>query len=201
MLTLLILQEFILYIDHDALKHLNTQGNVSSRHASWIAFLQQFTFVIKHISGYSNRVDDALSYRQSLLTVLHTSVLGFGSFVDLYTSNPFFGRIYEDSSAGFSSEYAIHDEFLFRGSRLCFPECSLRLQLIYDQSRIHGVATTFVDSLAAVHEQTTANLESSATKYKADVDSHRCHLVFYVGDFVWAVLTRDRMPSHAYNKL
>lgn len=41
-------QEFILYIDHDALKHLGRQDKISSRHASWIAFLQQFTFVIKH---------------------------------------------------------------------------------------------------------------------------------------------------------
>lgn len=41
-------QEFILYTDHDALKHLGSQDKISSRHASWIAFLQQFTFVIKH---------------------------------------------------------------------------------------------------------------------------------------------------------
>lgn len=44
-------QEFILYTDHDALKHLGSQDKISARHASWIAFLQQFTFVIKHQSG------------------------------------------------------------------------------------------------------------------------------------------------------
>lgn len=39
-------QEFILYTDHDALKHLNTQDSVSSRHASWAAYLQQFSFIL-----------------------------------------------------------------------------------------------------------------------------------------------------------
>lgn len=54
-------QEFILYSDHEALKHLATQDGVYARHASWIAYLQQFTFVLKHRSGSSNRVADALS--------------------------------------------------------------------------------------------------------------------------------------------
>ena len=43
-------KDFVLYTDHDALKHLSTQGKVSSCHASWISYLQQFTFVIKHTS-------------------------------------------------------------------------------------------------------------------------------------------------------
>ena len=33
-------REFVLYTDHDALKHLSTQHKVSARHASWIAYLQ-----------------------------------------------------------------------------------------------------------------------------------------------------------------
>lgn len=33
-------KEFVLYTDHDALKHLSTQDKVSSRHGSWIAYFQ-----------------------------------------------------------------------------------------------------------------------------------------------------------------
>ena len=33
-------REFILYTNHDALKHLHSQDKVSVRHASWIAYLQ-----------------------------------------------------------------------------------------------------------------------------------------------------------------
>lgn len=82
--TILFHQEFVLYTDHDALKHLHSQDKVSAYHASWIAYLQQFTFVIKHTSGSSNRGADALSRRQLVLTFLHTSVPGFDSFIDHY---------------------------------------------------------------------------------------------------------------------
>lgn len=33
-------REFVLYTDHDALKHLSTQVKVSSQHVSWISYLQ-----------------------------------------------------------------------------------------------------------------------------------------------------------------
>ena len=32
-------REFILYTDHDVLKHLHSQDKVSTRHASWIVYL------------------------------------------------------------------------------------------------------------------------------------------------------------------
>lgn len=66
-------KEFVLYTKHDTLKYLS---KFTSRHASWIGYLQQFTFVIKHTSGASNRVAKGLSHRQSLLAVLHSSVPG-----------------------------------------------------------------------------------------------------------------------------
>ena len=145
-------KEFVLYTDHDALKHLSTQDKVSARHASWIAYLQQFSFVIKHTSGASNRVADALSRKHSLLSVLHTSVPGFSSFSDLYSSDPFFGPIWSAVSAGTSMSYTLHDGFLFRENRLCIPDYSLRLQLITElhneghigrDRTLHLVATSY----------------------------------------------------------
>jgi len=76
----LFLQEFVLFTDHDALKHMGSQDKISSRHASWAAYLQQFTFVIKHKAGIQNRVADALSRRKNLLVDMRVKVLGFDSF-------------------------------------------------------------------------------------------------------------------------
>ena len=38
-------KEFVLYTDHDALKHLSTQDKVSARHASWIACLSTTVYI------------------------------------------------------------------------------------------------------------------------------------------------------------
>ncbi|KAG7599289.1 hypothetical protein ISN44_As06g034760 [Arabidopsis suecica] len=96
---------------------------------------QQFTFVIKHTFGASNRVVDALSRCHALLDVLNVSVLGLSTFSDLYPADPFFGRILHEVQAGSSRYYTLHDGFLFKDFCLCIPDCSLRLQLI---SELHN---------------------------------------------------------------
>ncbi|XP_052291811.1 uncharacterized protein LOC127900665 [Citrus sinensis] len=112
----LIHKDFVLYTDHATLKYLNSQDKLSHRHATWTAFLQQFTFVVKHTSGESKRAADALSRRTSLLTQMHNQVLGFDTFRELYASDPYFAPILEDVVAGFRSDYHLHDEFLFKSN-------------------------------------------------------------------------------------
>ncbi|KAH9652366.1 Endonuclease [Citrus sinensis] len=131
----LVHKDFVLYTDHAALKYLNSQDKLFHRHVTWTTFLQQFTFVVKHTSGESNRVADALSRRTSLLTHMHNQVLGFDTFRELYASDPYFAPILEDVVAGFRSDYHLHDEFLFKSNQLCVPDSSLRLKII---SELHN---------------------------------------------------------------
>jgi hypothetical protein len=44
-------------------------------------------------------------------------------------------------------------------------------------------------------------LEESTAKYKASADKRRRAVEFEEGDFVWAILTKDRFPMGEYNKL
>ncbi|KAG2267137.1 hypothetical protein Bca52824_074216 [Brassica carinata] len=81
------------------------------------------------------------------------------------------------------------------------PRGPLDLTTLPDHTRLHGVAADFVDNIHQVHVQVITNLQSSSSKYKAASDSHRRRVLFEVGDQVWAFLTKDRMPAHAYNKL
>lgn len=128
----LVHREFILFTDHDALQHLDSQEKVSSRHARWIAYLQQFTFYICHQPGKLNRVADALSRRHTLLSTMHTFVVGFATFAELYATDPFFAHILHDVQLGIAFDYTLDDGFLFKDLRICVPECSLRLQIIAD---------------------------------------------------------------------
>ncbi|KAF8093386.1 hypothetical protein N665_0383s0018 [Sinapis alba] len=122
--------EFVLFTDHVALKYLGSQDKISARHASWTAYLQQFTFVIKHQSGKLNKVADALSRRHSLVATLQVSVPGFECLSELYPSDSFFTPIWTDLANGVVSEYSMVDQFIFRGNRLCVPTSSFRLQII-----------------------------------------------------------------------
>lgn len=109
--------EFILCTDHDVLKHHHNQDKVSTRHASWSAYLQQFTFVLKHKADMTNRVADALSRRNSLLITMKVEVSGFDSFYDLFITNPFFSAIVTAIKTGERSDYILHDGYLFRDNQ------------------------------------------------------------------------------------
>ena len=82
--------DFILYSDHKALKHLNSQDKLSTRHAKWVAFMQQFSFTIKHKSGTLNKVADALCRKISLLTTMKFEVIGFELLKDSLSIDPVF---------------------------------------------------------------------------------------------------------------
>ena len=58
----------------------------------WVEYLQSFTFVIKHKSGVTNRVVNALIRRCSLLTEMQVEVLGFDEMKELYDADPNFLR-------------------------------------------------------------------------------------------------------------
>ena len=87
----LIPKEFVLYTDHKVLQYLGSQHKLNQRHMKWVEYLQSFTFVIKHKSGVTNRVVDALS-RHSLLTEMKVEVLGLDEKKELYDVDPNFSE-------------------------------------------------------------------------------------------------------------
>ena len=57
----LLLIEFVLFSDHQALRYLNSQKKLNARHAKWIEFLNEYSFVINHRFGIENKAAHALS--------------------------------------------------------------------------------------------------------------------------------------------
>uniref|UniRef100_A0A2N9IIC5 Reverse transcriptase n=1 Tax=Fagus sylvatica TaxID=28930 RepID=A0A2N9IIC5_FAGSY len=127
--------EFLLHSDHEALKYLNSQQKLNSRHASWVEFLQPYSFSIKHKSGKLNQVADALSRRHSLLSTMEVQVLGFEVLKELYKNDPDFGNVWESCSTGSFNHFLVQEGFLFKNNRLCIPQCSLRRAIIQE---VHG---------------------------------------------------------------
>ena len=61
----------------------------------WVEFLQSYTFVLKHRSGKSNRVADALSGRQLLLTAMQVEVVGFNELNNFYPNDVDFSEAWK----------------------------------------------------------------------------------------------------------
>ena len=77
----------------------------------------------------------------------------------------------------------------------------LDLIALPSKTKVHGKAVYFVHSLQDVHTIVHENLAISNSKYKQIADQKRRHLEFYVGDFVVAVLTKNRFSTGDYDKL
>ncbi|GKB02931.1 putative reverse transcriptase domain-containing protein [Tanacetum coccineum] len=67
-------KDFVLFTDHDSLRHIRTQDKVSHKHGCWLTFIEKFTFVVKHKSGVSYRAADAFSRRSNLLVSMQVDV-------------------------------------------------------------------------------------------------------------------------------
>ena len=152
----LLLHEFVLYSDHEALRYLNSQKKLNSRHGRWLDFLQDYTFVLKHRSGVENKAADALSRRAFLLSLLDAKVVGFERLKEDYESCPDFRDPYLALSSDPSislDDYTIREGFLFRAPKLCIPRTSVRDFLVWE---IHagGLARHFG------HDKTIEEVES-----------------------------------------
>ena len=131
----LVASEFILHSDHEALKYIQGQHKLNSRHAKWVEYLQSFHFTIKHKSGKLNKGADALSRRHLLLFQLDACILGFEHLKSLYEKDEDFGELYNECSRHPKGDFLLQEGFLFKGPRLCIPKCGTRELLIRE---VHG---------------------------------------------------------------
>lgn len=74
------------------------------------------------------------------------------------------------------------------------PRAPLALSPLPRPDEFHGRAVDLVDEISCVHAQAQDNLQGTAIKYKRAVDKRRREVHFEVGDYVWAVLIKERFP-------
>jgi hypothetical protein len=114
-------KEFILYTDNHALQFITRQEKLNQRHAKWVEFMHNFTFVIKHINGSANKVAYALSRRCLILQEFQVETLGFEHLKEMYQEDPDFKEAYEACENPFFRdrhqwmEYMIQEGLLFKG--------------------------------------------------------------------------------------
>jgi len=73
---------------------------------------------------------DALSRRNSLLSILETKFLIFDHIKELYPKDVDFSPILSECHQGAYKDFYLLNDYLFEGKRLCIPQGSLRAPLI-----------------------------------------------------------------------
>jgi hypothetical protein len=112
---------------------------LNQKHAKWVEYMQNFTFVIKHISGTAKKVVDALSRKCLLMQEFRVKTLGFDNLKEMYKDDPDFREAYEASENPILrdrsqwTKYMIQDRLLFRGNQLFIPKCSMRENLLKEK--------------------------------------------------------------------
>jgi hypothetical protein len=91
----LIPKEFVLYSDNHALQFVTQQEKLNQKHVKWVEYMQNFTFVIKHIYGTTNKVVDSLSRKCFLLQEFKVHTLGFDDLRNMCVDDPYFQEAYE----------------------------------------------------------------------------------------------------------
>jgi hypothetical protein len=156
----LIPKEFVLYSDNHALQFVTQQEKLNQRHVKWVEYMQNFTFVIKHIFGTANKVVDALSKKCLFLQEFRVKTLGFDDLRDMYADDTNFKDTYEAAKNSVLRdrsqwvEYIIQEGLLFKGNQLCIPKFSMRENLLKEKHS-GGLAGHFG------HDKTFAKLSES----------------------------------------
>lgn len=104
-------------------------------HASWVSYLEKFSFVLQRKVGSSNKIADALSRRHNLLTTLFCEIIGTDLLLEYYATDPFFYKVLHNLNDGESKYYLMVNSYLFKGNQLCILEGSLKLFVIEE---LHG---------------------------------------------------------------
>ena len=125
--------KFVLFSNHQALRYLNSQKKLNTRHVKWVEFLNGYSFVINHCAGIETKVADTLNRLTVTLHRMSARVIGFDRLKNEYFSYPDFSIIYDEVSNGNRHEYVdflVENCYLFKVTKLCIPHTSFRDLLI-----------------------------------------------------------------------
>ena len=81
------------------------------------------------------------------------------------------------------------------------PRAPLDLAPIPDLKHVNVEAKDLIAQIQEIHTATAKHLQETSAKYKQTADKKPQVVAFEIGDFVWAILTKDCFPVGEYNKL
>jgi len=101
----LVSKDFVIHSDHGSLEDLKGQHKLKKRHAKWMEFLEQFSYVIKYILVLEN-------------------------MQELYKENPDFAPTFAKCQYRAQESFYVSEGYLFKEGKLCIPQGTHRKLLV-----------------------------------------------------------------------
>jgi hypothetical protein len=121
-------KEFVIYSEHESLKHIRGQAKLNKCHAKWVEFIETFLYIIKHKKGKDNVIVDSLSRQYTMLSQPDHKIFGLESIKELYATDFTFKDAYQNCREGRTwNKYVLQDGLLYHANKLCAPSSSVHL--------------------------------------------------------------------------
>lgn len=113
----LLIDEFTLLTEHQALKFMNSHNKLKGRHSFQVKFLSSFHFVLKQKAESQNKIANVFSPLHLMIT-LQSKVIGFELLQDFYAIDEDFQEIWSRSQETPFERYNRENGYIFFQNRL-----------------------------------------------------------------------------------
>jgi hypothetical protein len=123
----------VIHSDHESLKHLRSQTNLSRRRPKSVEVLETFPYIIKHKKGNDSVIVDALSRRYAMLSQLDCRIFGLETIKGQYALDDDFKEVILNCKEDRTwNKIVLNDGYLLRTNRLCIPVGLVRLLVLQE---------------------------------------------------------------------
>ena len=125
----------------------NFLDDFDARHAKWVEFLNEYSFVINHHAGIENKVEDALSRLTIILHRMNAHVIGFDRLKDEYCRDRELFVVIGNARPRVTTEFLYRDRALpgaveapnDREPLACYRVCDCAHEARDRLNSVHGV--------------------------------------------------------------
>uniref|UniRef100_A0A2N9J8I8 Reverse transcriptase domain-containing protein n=1 Tax=Fagus sylvatica TaxID=28930 RepID=A0A2N9J8I8_FAGSY len=170
-------REFVIYTDHESLKHLKGQGK-------------------------ENIVADALSWRYVLLTSMSAKMLGFEYVKDMYADDADFSDVYKacDKAAfGLMGHFGVKKTLDILHEHFFWPKMKRDVNRICGRSSLDGQKKA--ELVKSLHERVRLQIAQKNERVASQANKGRKRVIFEPGDWVWVHMRKERFLAHRRTKL
>ncbi|GJU02791.1 RNA-directed DNA polymerase [Tanacetum coccineum] len=200
----LLSNEFVMFSDHEALKFINGQHKLKPRHAKWVEFIKDFSFVIRHKTRLGSKLQFSSFHHpqtdgqtevinRSLGNLLRSLIGDNVKQWDLIFPQAAFAYNRSVNHTTYKSSF----EVVYGRN----PITPLDLVPVPEVWRFSEEGADQSEQIKELHRSVQEQIIRHNKQYKEHADKRRKQVLYREGDLVWIHLRKERFPAGRFGKL